>query len=257
MPSKNGINRLYHSNVNLPRSVTQYEITKNLGKSLESLPKFKTIIDEKKKSLAYEEKGERLSLLLPHIEPDCDLDLSVNVRDASASYISTPENRENRARSSDKSNDEALDYLTNYDDDNDTAKSKLHKLGIYEMEHNWILHETLEKNLEDFKKKGKKLEIPEPDYESKAPVTDRLKEIRSMLKPRAELGDFMSKMDPVQREKIWVSLNKYNSRWVRIKEREREREQNKSDKGMRGRGRGHKKILNRQNFVILVTGRHF
>lgn len=224
MPSKNGINRLYHSNVNLPRSVTQYEITKNLGKSLESLPKFKTIIDEKKKSLAYEEKGERLSLLLPHIEPDCDLDLSVNVRDASASYISTPENRENRARSSDKSNDEALDYLTNYDDDNDTAKSKLHKLGIYEMEHNWILHETLEKNLEDFKKKGKKLEIPEPDYESKAPVTDRLKEIRSMLKPRAELGDFMSKMDPVQREKIWVSLNKYNSSWVRIKERERERE---------------------------------
>ncbi|XP_076071486.1 uncharacterized protein LOC143042879 isoform X2 [Mytilus galloprovincialis] len=203
MPSKNGINRLYHSNVNLPRSVTQYEITKNLGKSLENLPKFKTIIDEKKKSLAYEEKGERLSLLLPHIEPDCDLDLSVNVRDASASYISTPENRENRARSSDKSNDEALDYLTNYDDDNDTAKSKLHKLGIYEMEHNWILHETLEKNLEDFKKKGKKLEIPEPDYESKAPVTDRLKEIRSMLKPRAELGDFMSKMDPVQREKIW------------------------------------------------------
>jgi hypothetical protein len=59
--------RLYHSNVNLPRSVTQYEISKNLGKSLENLPKSKTTLLEKKKSIMQDDKGEKLSLLLPQI----------------------------------------------------------------------------------------------------------------------------------------------------------------------------------------------
>jgi phosphopentomutase len=32
-------------------------------------------------------------------------------------------------------------------------------VGQYEMEHNWILHEGLQKNLENFDKEGKKLQI--------------------------------------------------------------------------------------------------
>jgi hypothetical protein len=56
-----------------------------------------------------------------------------------------------------------FDYLTNFDDDNETAKNKLYKVGQYEMEHNWILHEGLQKNLENFDKEGKKLQISIPD----------------------------------------------------------------------------------------------
>jgi hypothetical protein len=35
-----------------------------------------------------DDKGERMSLLLPHIEPDCDINLDVNARDASATIMS-------------------------------------------------------------------------------------------------------------------------------------------------------------------------
>lgn len=204
MPAKNGMTRLYHSNVNLPRSVTQYEISKNLGKSLENLPKFKTTLLEKKKSIMEDDKGERLSLLLPHIEPDCDLNLDVNARDASATIMSPSLSGDDVMRNAAKTSDEKLDnfdYLTNFDDDNETAKNKLYKVGQYEMEHNWILHEGLQKNLENFDKEGKKLQISIPD-KSKAPITDRIQEVKSMLKPRAELGDFINNMDPAQKERI-------------------------------------------------------
>lgn len=206
MPANKGISRLYHSNVNLPRSVTQYEISKNIGRSLENLPKFKTTLSEKKKhGNAADDKGERLSLLLPRVEPDCDLNLDVNVRDASAIVKSPSENGDDELRFGVKISDEQLDnfdYLTNFDDDNDTAKEKLNKVGQYEMEHNWILHEGLQKHIEDFNKKGKQLQIPIPDDDSKTPITDRIREVKLMTKPRAELGDFLRKMDPAQKEKI-------------------------------------------------------
>jgi hypothetical protein len=53
-------------------------------------------------------------------------------------------------------------------------------VGQYEMEHNWILHEGLQKNLENFDKEGKKLQISIPDNKSKAPITDRIQEVKSM-----------------------------------------------------------------------------
>ena len=213
MPSKNGMTRLYHSNVNLPRSVTQYEISKNLGKSLENLPKSKTTLLEKKKSIMQDDKGERLSLLLPHIEPDCDINLDVNARDASATIMSPSLSGDDVMRNAAKTSNEKLDnfdYLTNFDDDNETAKNKLYKVGQYEMEHNWILHEGLQKNLENFDKEGKKLQISIPDNKSKAPITDRIQEVKSMLKPRAELGDFINNMDPAQKERIKVRNSLYS-----------------------------------------------
>jgi hypothetical protein len=60
----------------------------------------------------------------------------------------------------------------------------------------------LQKNLENFDKEGKKLQISIPDNKSKAPITDRIQEVKSMLKPRAELGDFINNMDPAQKERI-------------------------------------------------------
>lgn len=205
-PAKNGLTRLYHSNVNLPRSVTQYEFTKNLGKSLEHLPKCDTTLEGKKKSVAGEDCGERLSLLLPEIEPNCDLVLDVDARDASATVVSTPD-RNDLSRNNGSSDDvgDQFDYLTNFDDDNETAKTKLHHLGKYEMEHNWILHENLQKNLDNFEKKSKKLQIPKPGQEARAPITDRLTEVKRMLKPSAELGDYFNNLDPSQKELIAVS----------------------------------------------------
>lgn len=219
--------RAYHSNLNLPKAFTQYDIMQSgFGKSvsMEGLNRNHTTLDsgrrKKKffKKIPKAESKEALPLCLPRLEPEVDLDLDVEARDVSATtrlasqMDSNPrETAEPDVRTEHESDSDESDYLNNYEDDTETAHRKLDQIGKFEMEHNWLLHEGFEREKETFINKSRKINIPIPDENPVTTVNSRLDEVHSMVKPKADIGILIQNMSPEQQEKIKVRLYAYNS----------------------------------------------
>ncbi|XP_021375927.1 uncharacterized protein LOC110464811 isoform X2 [Mizuhopecten yessoensis] len=210
--------RLYHSNLNIPKSLTQYDFISSSKKSssMDALHRVKTTFpaqrqrrERHRKEVIKRDEGDRLPLILPKLEPDIDIDLDVTVRDASAKVneVSMSDKSEDERMSYDEetANDadsEASDDYFNFDDDTATARSKLEKIGEFEMEHNWLLHEDLQRKRDEFNSQSKKLRVSLPEEDPVEMMENRMDEVRSMMRPKAELGHFLDKIDPEQREKI-------------------------------------------------------
>ncbi|XP_056010677.1 uncharacterized protein LOC125680810 isoform X6 [Ostrea edulis] len=209
--------RAYHSNLNLPKAFTQYDLVQSgFGKSMsmERLNRNHTTLDSgrrKKKfsKLQDTESKETLSLCLPRLEPEVDLDLDVEARDVSATtrlasqMDSNPRGTvEPDVRTEHESDSDESDYLNNYDDDTETAHKKLDQIGKFEMEHNWLLHEGLEREKEMFVNKSRKINIAIPDEDPTITVDNRIDEVNSMVKPKADIGVLIQTMNPEQQEKI-------------------------------------------------------
>ncbi|XP_033742595.1 uncharacterized protein LOC117329022 isoform X2 [Pecten maximus] len=210
--------RLYHSNLSIPKSLTQYDFISSSKKSssMDALHRLKTTFptqrqrrDRHRKGLIKQEDGNRLPLILPKLEPDIDIDLDVTARDASAKV--------NEVSMSDKSEDEHMSYdeevandadsegsddYFNFDDDTATARSKLEKIGEFEMEHNWLLQEDLQRKRDEFNTQSKKLRVSLPEEDPVEMMENRMEEVRGMMRPKAELGHFLEKIDPAQRATI-------------------------------------------------------
>lgn len=209
--------RAYHSNLNLPKAFTQYDLVQSgFGKSvsMEGLNRNHTTLDSgRRKSkllkIPKAESREALPLCLPRLEPEVDLDLDVDARDVSATtrlasqLDSNPRGTaEPDVRTEHESDSDESDYLDNYDDDTETAHKKLDQIGKFEMEHNWLLHEGFEREKEDFVNKSRKINIPIPDENPVMTVNSRIDEINSMVKPKADIGILIQNMNPEQQEKI-------------------------------------------------------
>ncbi|XP_052673272.1 uncharacterized protein LOC128155546 isoform X3 [Crassostrea angulata] len=209
--------RAYHSNLNLPKAFTQYDLVQSgFGKSvsMEGLNRNHTTIDSgRRKSkllkIPKAESREALPLCLPRLEPEVDLDLDADARDVSATtrlasqLDSNPRGTaEPDVRTEHESDSDESDYLNNYDDDTETAHKKLDQIGKFEMEHNWLLHEGFEREKEDFVNKSRKINIPIPDENPVTTVNSRIDEINSMVKPKADIGILIQNMNPEQKEKI-------------------------------------------------------
>nr|XP_022327219.1 uncharacterized protein LOC111126693 isoform X4 [Crassostrea virginica] len=210
--------RAYHSNLNLPKAFTQYDIMQSgFGKSvsMEGLNRNHTTLDsgrrKKKffKKIPKAESKEALPLCLPRLEPEVDLDLDVEARDVSATtrlasqMDSNPRGTaEPDVRTEHESDSDESDYLNNYEDDTETAHRKLDQIGKFEMEHNWLLHEGFEREKETFINKSRKINIPIPDENPVTTVNSRLDEVHSMVKPKADIGILIQNMSSEQQEKI-------------------------------------------------------
>ncbi|XP_060065313.1 uncharacterized protein LOC132545633 [Ylistrum balloti] len=210
--------RLYHSNLSIPKSLTQYDFVSSTKKSssMDALHRLKTTFpaqrqrrERHRKEVVKQDDGTRLPLILPKLEPDVDIDLDVTARDASAKVneVSPSDKSEDDHMSYDEeaANDadsEASDDYFNFDDDTATARSKLEKIGEFEMEHNWLLQEDLQRKRDEFNSQSKKLRVSLPEEDPVEMMENRMEEVRSMMRPKAELGHFLDKIDPVQREKI-------------------------------------------------------
>uniref|UniRef100_K1PHN1 Uncharacterized protein n=2 Tax=Magallana gigas TaxID=29159 RepID=K1PHN1_MAGGI len=195
--------RAYHSNLNLPKAFTQYDLVQSgfeKSVSMEGLNRNHTTLDSgRRKSkllkIPKAESREALPLCLPRLEPEVDLDLDADARDVSATtrlasqLDSNPRGTaEPDVRTEHESDSDESDYLNNYDDDTETAHKKLDQIGKFEMEHNWLLHEGFEREKED--------ENPVTT------VNSRIDEINSMVKPKADIGILIQNMNPEQKEKI-------------------------------------------------------
>lgn len=211
--------RAYHSNLNLPKAFTQYDLVQSgFGKSvsMEGLNRNHTTLDSgRRKSkllkIPKAESREALPLCLPRLEPEVDLDLDADARDVSATtrlasqLDSNPRGTaEPDVRTEHESDSDESDYLNNYDDDTETAHKKLDQIGKFEMEHNWLLHEGFEREKEGFVNKSRKINIPIPDENPVMTVNSRIDEINSMVKPKADIGILIQNMNPEQKEKIKV-----------------------------------------------------
>ncbi|KAJ8298347.1 hypothetical protein KUTeg_024878 [Tegillarca granosa] len=209
-PSKPKNPRLYNSSLSLSRAFTQVDF-KSKSLSTEGLHRWPTSVghgsrrkETPKKAKAY----ERLPLILPKLEPDVNLDLDVETRDESAIVKPSPEkdiilenglDSEFEERPESEDNDD--DYF-NFDDDTATARKKLETLGSFEMEHNWILQEDLRQKQEDILIHSKKVRISIPDEDPMATIQNRIEELQTMSKPRAEFANFIETLSPEQKDRI-------------------------------------------------------
>ncbi|KAK3099817.1 hypothetical protein FSP39_010212 [Pinctada imbricata] len=179
--------------------------------SMDILFRGKTLPEHKKKKRSMPEKSEsteNLPLSLPKLEPEVDIDFDTQGRDASvlasraisqitSNGLALTETEIDRDSDSDES-----DYLNNNKDDTETARRRLGEIGEFEMLHNWKLHESFKEDKEKFTVKSRKIAIVLPDENPMVTVNSRIQEIQSMVKPKAELGNFIEKLPPAQREKI-------------------------------------------------------
>ncbi|XP_062612133.1 uncharacterized protein LOC134273929 isoform X3 [Saccostrea cucullata] len=209
--------RAYHSNLNLPKAFTQYDLMQS-GKSMsmEGLNRnHTTLIDssrrKKMSKIQKTESKETLPLCLPRLEPEVDLDLDVEARDVSATtrlasqMDSNPRGTtEPEVRTEHESDSDESDYLNDYRDDTETAHKKLEQIGVFEMEHNWLLHEGFEREKELFVTKSRKINIALPDENPITTVNSRIEEVNSMVKPKADIGMLLKNMNPEQQEKIRI-----------------------------------------------------
>ncbi|XP_069131294.1 uncharacterized protein [Argopecten irradians] len=210
--------RLYHSNLSIPKSLTQYDFLSSSKKSssMDALHRLKTTFpsqrqrrERHRKGVVKQEDGNRLPLILPKLEPAIDIDLDVTERDASAKVneVSVSDKSDDGHMSCDEevANDadsEGSDDYFNFDDDTATARSKLEKIGEFEMEHNWLLQEDLQRKRDEFNTQSKKLRVSLPEEDPVEMMENRMDEVRAMMRPKAELGHFLEKIDPEQRAKI-------------------------------------------------------
>lgn len=216
-PSKPKNPRLYNSSLNLSRAFTQFDF-KSKSVSTEGLHRWPTALGQgvrrketPKKTKAY----ERLPLILPKLEPDVNLDLDVETRDESAIVKTSPDKDVTLENGLDsdfeerpESEDNDDDYF-NFDDDTATARKKLETLGNFEMEHNWILQEDLRQKQEDILIHSKKVRISLPDEDPMATIQNRIEELQTMSKPRAEFANFIETLSPEQKERIMVRIYIY------------------------------------------------
>ncbi|XP_061164329.1 uncharacterized protein LOC133173364 isoform X1 [Saccostrea echinata] len=211
--------RVYHSNLNLPKAFTQYDLMQSgFGKSMsmEGLNRnHTTLVDssrrKKMSKIQKNESKETLPLCLPRLEPEVDLDLDVEARDVSATtrlasqMDSNPRGTtEPEVRTEHESDSDESDYLNDYRDDTETAHKRLEQIGVFEMEHNWLLHEGFEREKELFVTKSRKINIALPDENPITTVNSRIEEVNSMVKPKADIGMLLKNMNPEQQEKIRI-----------------------------------------------------
>ncbi|XP_035824877.1 uncharacterized protein LOC101847947, partial [Aplysia californica] len=92
-------------------------------------------------------------------------------------------------------------------DEGETPRSRAEKAAEFEVAHNWMLKEETERNARKFDRTKRKLTICLPDDDPLEGINNRLEEVQSMVKPKAELSGFIEDMDPEQRERIYRITN--------------------------------------------------
>lgn len=215
--------RLYHSNVSIHKSLTQYDFLPKKCASLDAIHRLKTTLSPtrsrkrkpfiRKPFYKQENIGERLPLVLPSVEPDVNLDFDITKRDASATTFQTTADVKEDAEvylkeehmSRGGRDSQASDEYFSFDVDDVTARNNLYKIGQFQMEHNWLFHEDLQRKQLEFNKKSTKLNICVADDDVKDTIDDRMTEIKAMMKPKADTSHLLETMDPAQREIIRVS----------------------------------------------------
>ena len=179
---------------------------------MDTLFRGKTILDsgkKKKRNSFKTEKPEKLPLTLPKLEPEVDIDFDTQARDASVaaraiSQLESNAHAQSEADIDHESDSDESDYLNNNRDDTETARRRLDEIGQFEMNHNWRLHEGFKQDQENFQVKSRKIAIVIPDENPLNTVNTRIQEIQQMVKPKAELGNFIEKLPQEQRARIMV-----------------------------------------------------
>ncbi|CAL1540138.1 unnamed protein product [Lymnaea stagnalis] len=82
------------------------------------------------------------------------------------------------------------------------SRSRSERMAEFEIDHNWMLKEEADKQAKQFERTKKLLTISLPDEDPLEGIHNRLDEIQSMVKPKVELSDFLSKLTTEQREVI-------------------------------------------------------
>ncbi|KAK7485946.1 hypothetical protein BaRGS_00022812 [Batillaria attramentaria] len=86
-------------------------------------------------------------------------------------------------------------------------RARAEKAAEFEVEHNWMLKEEAEMKVKKFDQTKRKLAIFLPEDDPLEGISNRLEEIQSMVKPKAELSEFLVDMTPEQRERILKITN--------------------------------------------------
>ncbi|XP_070197784.1 uncharacterized protein [Littorina saxatilis] len=81
-------------------------------------------------------------------------------------------------------------------------RARAEKAAEFEVEHNWLLKEEAEMKVKKFDQTKRKLIIPLPDDDPLEGISNRLEEIQSMVKPKAEFSTFLDDLSGEQRDRI-------------------------------------------------------
>lgn len=207
--------KLYHSNLDISSAgkstkrvkIAQYASTQGLN----GIP----FVENGLRNV-HEHANARLSITnsslnLPSIDPEQDLRCDVNCRDLSA-VTSRSGARNGRLSSTngtinDTESDESDEEVYKSDDDPEVSRKNLDKAGDYIVEHDWILKGNIQEEARRVALKHNKVRIPLPDEDPLEAISLRMEEVNRMVKPRAELGNFLDTIDPEQRNRIMVRIS--------------------------------------------------
>lgn len=147
------------------------------------------------------------SLNLPQIDPEQEVTGEPGSRDNSAgtSCRMSTRNGHGFGLIDSEEESEAEEDIYPSDEDPGVSRQNLDKAGDYIVEHDWILKENLAKEARKVNSMHNKIKIVLPDEDPLEAIKSRMDEIQLMVKPRAELGNFLQTIDPEQRERIMVS----------------------------------------------------
>lgn len=149
------------------------------------------------------------SLNLPQIDPEEEITGEAGSRDNSAATSGRISTRGGNLFGLDDSyeetDSESEEDIYPSDEDPCVSRQNLDKAGDYIVEHDWILKETLLKEARKVNSMHNKIKIVLPDEDPLEAIKTRMEEINLMVKPRAELGNYLDTIDPGQKEKIVVS----------------------------------------------------
>ena len=87
----------------------------------------------------------------------------------------------------------------------EVIRARAEKAAEFEVEHNWLLKEEAEMKVKKFDQTKRKLAIFLPDDDPLEGISNRLEEVQSMVKPKAEFSSFLEDLSEEQRERILVS----------------------------------------------------
>lgn len=203
--------KLYHSSLDL-RSTGKVKKKVKISKyaSSQGLNRMPPINTARKMGDTF--GSQRLSrgnsfLNLPQIDPEQELTGDPGSRDNSAATSCRMSTRNGLGfgLTDSEEEDESEEDIYQSDDDPDVSRQNLDKAGDYIVEHDWILKESLAKEERKVHSLHNKIKIVLPDDDPLEAIKSRMDEIQLMVKPRAELGNFLDTIDPAQKEKIVVS----------------------------------------------------
>lgn len=220
--------KLYHSNIDLSsagRARKKVKISKSvslLGLN-HGMPPIENI---SRYSRNNSKKLTRTNshLNLPQIEPDVDINGAPQSRGNSAVTSGKSSSRNGRISGmreqepETEPSSEEDDDVYQSDDDPVVSRKNLDKAGEYIVEHDWILKEELAKEARQVKSLHNKIQIALPDEDPLETIQSRMDEINMMVKPRAELGNYLETIDPEQKQRI-VKYKHIDHNEIRSKKR--------------------------------------